>query len=30
VELPGGMEGEFVGPLGETRGLLAGGQEFNT
>src|SRR2546430_13252555 len=25
VELPAGMEGEFVGPVGETRALAAGG-----
>jgi hypothetical protein len=30
VELPAGMEGEFVGPLGETKPLAAGGQEFHT
>ena len=30
VELPGGIQGEFVGPLGETRILAAGGQEFHT
>jgi alpha-L-rhamnosidase len=30
VELPDGMEGEFFGPLGESRPLAAGGQEFHT
>ena len=30
VELPTGMEGDFAGPLGETRPLTAGGQEFHT
>lgn len=30
VELPPGMEGDFVGPLGETRALGAGMHEFNT
>ena len=30
VELPAGIEGEFVGPVGETRTLTAGGQEFHT
>jgi hypothetical protein len=30
VELPAGMVGEFVGPLGETRPLAAGGEELHT
>jgi hypothetical protein len=30
VDIPEGMEGEFVGPLGETRALGAGGHEFHT
>ena len=30
VELPLEMEGEFVGPLGESRALVAGSQEFHT
>jgi hypothetical protein len=30
VELPQGMTGEFVGPLGESRTLVAGTHEFHT
>jgi hypothetical protein len=30
VELPEGIEGEFVGPLGESRQLDAGASEFHT
>lgn len=30
IELPEGMEGEFVGPLGESRTLEAGSHEFHT
>jgi alpha-L-rhamnosidase len=30
VELPQGMTGEFVGPLGESRTLESGAQEFHT
>ncbi len=30
VELPEGMDGEFVGPLGEARDLKAGATEFHT
>jgi hypothetical protein len=30
VEIPQGMEADFVGPLGETRSLDAGTHEFNT
>jgi hypothetical protein len=30
VDVPEGMEAEFVGPLGETRSLSAGGHEFHT
>ena len=30
VELPDGMEGEFAGPLGESRDLESGASEFNT
>jgi alpha-L-rhamnosidase len=30
VELPEGMEGEFIGPLGETRELDSGASEFHT
>jgi hypothetical protein len=30
VELPDGMEAEFIGPLGETRALESGASEFHT
>ena len=30
VELPEGIDGEFVGPLGETRELESGASEFHT
>ncbi len=30
VELPQGMEGEFVGPIGQSRPLVPGSQEFHT
>jgi hypothetical protein len=30
VELPEGVEGEFTGPLGETRRLESGASEFHT
>jgi hypothetical protein len=30
IELPDEVEGEFVGPLGETRRLESGASEFHT
>jgi hypothetical protein len=30
IELPGGMDGDFIGPMGETRTLKAGLNEFHT
>jgi alpha-L-rhamnosidase len=30
IELPPGTQGEFVGPLGETRQLESGASEFHT